>query len=236
MMTLPEDVARVGWKRPYVITEYGPMGHWQVPKTPWGNPKEQSSTEKAQTYMAAYRHAVEGRPNCLGSYVFHWEWHQEKTHTWYGMFLRDGSRTAAIDVITFLYSGKWPANRCPVIGTSKITAAHVDEQGNGSPSLYGDFPVGARLRCEVDASDPDGDPLTIKWELREDRSTLERKFDPLRGYYEEPLVSFDGAVQSTQGKSAVIQLPPKPDFYRIYVYVYDGKGNAATANYPLNAR
>jgi len=72
MLTLPEDLARAGWKRPYVVTEFGPMGHWQVPKTPWNVPREQSSTQEAETYLAAYRHGVEGRPNCLGSYTFFW--------------------------------------------------------------------------------------------------------------------------------------------------------------------
>jgi hypothetical protein len=120
MMSLPESVAKQGWKRPWLVTEYGPRGHWEVPKTAWGLPIEDSSTEKADLYLRAYRHAVTGQPACLGSYVFLWGQKQEKTHTWYGMFLPEGNRLGAVDAMTMAWTGQWPTNRCPQIGPGKI--------------------------------------------------------------------------------------------------------------------
>ena len=35
MLTLPEDIVRQGWRRPYLVTEFGPRGHWQVARTAW---------------------------------------------------------------------------------------------------------------------------------------------------------------------------------------------------------
>jgi hypothetical protein len=26
----------MGWTKPFIMTEYGPVGHWQAPKTEWG--------------------------------------------------------------------------------------------------------------------------------------------------------------------------------------------------------
>ena len=59
MMSLPETIAASGWKKPYIVTEFGPRGHWEVAKTPWGLPIEDTSTEKADFYLKAYRHAID---------------------------------------------------------------------------------------------------------------------------------------------------------------------------------
>jgi hypothetical protein len=225
MLTLPEDIAREGWTRPYLVTEFGPRGHWQVALTPWHLPIEDTSTVKADLYRKAYEHAVAGQPQCLGSYVFHWAQHHEKTHTWYGMFLEDGSRTESVDVMSFLWSGKWPAHRAPRIGVGGI-AVHTDDPETHDPAA---FPPQAILHCKVDASDPDGDALQISWDLRRDVSGNANT----GGDREAPTPPIVGLVRSAEGHSAGFQLPAQEGPYRIFVYVRDGHGNAATANYPL---
>ena len=222
MLTLPEDVEKQAWKRPYLITEFGPRGHWQVHKTPWGMPIEDTSTEKAEFYMNAYLHAVEMNPRCMGSYTFHWSSHQEKTHTWYGMFLPDGAPTEAVDVMTLLWSGEWPTLRCPKIGTKKITIvceeSTVFDLGALNPCV--------RLICEVDVSDPAGGELKVVWELRPDVSDNPN----VGGDREPPSFPIEGAVLASEGYGATIQLPPEPGLYRIFVCVYNEAGLAATAN------
>jgi hypothetical protein len=228
MLTLPADVKRQGWTRPYVVTEFGPHGHWQVSKTAWDVPIEETSSEKAEFYIKAYRRAVAGQPQCLGSYAFLWGSKQEKTHTWYGMFLPDGSPTGAIDAMTYLWSGRWPANRSPVIGPGKIKLMYQDVEEVDLP----DIPAGTRLLCEVDASDPEGGPLTIKWDLRKDVADN----PSAGGDREEASPPIEGAVVSSEGKRATIAPPLAPGHYRIFVYVYDSQGAAATANLPIRVR
>lgn len=225
MLTLPEDIRREGWTRPYWVTEFGPRGHWQAPRTAWKLPIEDSSTEKAEFYRKAYEHAVEGRPQCLGSYVFHWAQHHEKTHTWYGMFLEDGSRTEAVDVMTYLWSGRWPPNRSPRLGPAPI---HISSE-NGAAEGPSILPPGAVLDCHLDASDPDGDELRYSWDLRLDVSG-----DPkVGGDREEPTPPIDGLVLGATGNRARFRLPDTEGDYRLFAYVHDGHGNAATANLPL---
>ena len=228
MLTLPEDIARHGWTRPYLVTEFGPRGHWQVAKTPWGLPIEDTSTEKAQFYRDAYRHAVEGQPHCLGSYVFHWAQHHEKTHTWYGMFLEDGSHTQAVEVMTELWSGHPPANLAPRIGPGRIRIS-TDDPDTSEPAQV--MP-GALLHSTVDASDPDGDPLAVTWDIRLDVSGNRN----VGGDREEPTPPIAGLVLAATGKTATFQLPSQEGYYRLFVYVRDNHGNAATANLPLNVR
>jgi hypothetical protein len=218
MLTLPEDLAKQGWKRPYLITEFGPRGHWQVAKTSWGARIEDSSTEKAEVYRRAFEHAIKGRPQCLGSFVFLWGWKMEKTHTWYGMFLEDGSRTEAVDVLAQFWTGKPPVNRSPRIGPGKIQMTREP----GTPLLH----------CSVEASDPEGDPLAIEWDLRRDVASN----PAVGGDFELLEPAIKGAVLESKGAAAVIRLPEQAGNYRVFVYVRDGKGGAATANVPVLAK
>jgi hypothetical protein len=231
MLTLPADIARHQWTRPYVVTEFGPRGHWQVPKTPWRIPIEDDAAAKAEFYRRAYEHAVSGQPACLGSYVFYWAHKQEKTHTWYGMFLPDGSRTPAIDTMTFLWTGRWPANRSPALGPDKLRVTRAD---GATPDVPGLFPPGARLACALDVTDPDDDPLRITWELRPDVADNPN----VGGDWEPSVEPLPGAVVSMadSGRRAEIQLPAAPGKYRLFVYAHDGRGNATTANQPLLSR
>ncbi len=115
--SLYERYRRAGGSRPYVITEYGPPGSWEVGRNTFGAVRELTSTEKALAYRAVYEKSVlAGRDLCLGSYAFAWGHKIEATATWFGLFLADGARLAklaGVDVLTELWSGRPPARRCP---------------------------------------------------------------------------------------------------------------------------
>jgi hypothetical protein len=228
MLKLPEEIAKEGWTRPYVVTEFGPRGHWQVPKTAWKMPIEDDAAAKADFYRLAYEHSVAGQPSCLGSYVFYWAHKQEKTHTWYGMFLPDGSRTPAIDTMTFLWTGHWPTNRCPALGADKFRVTRSD---SSAPQTPGVFQPGERITAFLDVTDPENDRLSIKWELRPDVAD-----NPNVGGDWEPDVQAlpDVVVSITNGgRRAEIQLPARPGKHRLFVYAHDPYGHATTANWPL---
>lgn len=227
MLKLPEHVADQRWDKPYLVTEFGPRGHWQVPRTAWQMPIEDTSSEKADFYRRAYLHAIQDRPHCLGSYVFYWAHKQEKTHTWYGMVLPDGSLTETADVMHELWTGRPPANRAPQI-RGRIGLDPLDGASSAQP---GQFPPGTRLRCRAEFADPDGDAVTVTWDLRVDVAD-----DPNVGGDREPSTApIDGAIESADGATAVLRLPQAPGNYRLFVYAHDGKGKAATANEPLRA-
>lgn len=204
MLRLPEALAAQGWKKPWLVTEFGPRGHWEVAKTEWGMPIEDTSTEKAAFYEKAYAHAVSGQPRCLGSYVFLWGQKQEKTHTWYGMFLPDGTPLDTVDAISHSWTGQWPKDRAP-----RITGITV----NQSEGL---------LRCSVQAEDPEGGALQLEWDLRKDVSD-----NPSTGGDREEGTA---VLAKASGAAAELKLPAAPGNYRVFVYARDGSGKAATAN------
>jgi hypothetical protein len=88
---LPRQVRSYGWNKPYIVTEWGATGHWEVPKTSWGVPIEENSTVKAKNYKSRYMKSMHiDTTLCLGSYVFLWGQKQERTPTWYGVFTESG--------------------------------------------------------------------------------------------------------------------------------------------------
>lgn len=221
---VPSQIREYGWEKPYLITEFGPRGWWEAPKTAWGLPLEDSSTEKSEFYYNAYLAGIDNKPNCLGSYVFLWGNKQEKTHTWFNMFLPDGSPTEMVDTMTRLWTGRWPENRAPKIGNKKIYPEATD------PLLI--FKASGESVFYIDASDPDGDEMTLKWDIRKDESD-----NPSIGGDREPRIPpIENAVISSESNRVVIRMPEEAGNYRIFAYVFDPSGKTATVNLPIQVK
>lgn len=224
---LATDIRRRGFSRPFVLTEFGPTGWWQVQKTPWGEELEPTSSEKEQTYLSAYRTIVQGFPKqCLGSYAFLWGHKQEHTHTWFGMFLPTGERTPVIDAMTFSWTGKWPQNRCPSVTELRVRPKSSREKTPAATEHV--FAPGTEIECTVKSTDPDGDALEFKWELRSASTDKRTGGDRERAPPAHPT-----AIVSANGPSANIRCPVTTGAYRVFVYALDHHGNAGTANAPI---
>ena len=165
IVNLPRYLKDLGWTGPYIVTEWGATGHWEVGKTQWGAPIENDSTTKADFYLKRFDTAI--RPDqrqCLGSYVFLWGQKQERTPTWYGVFLESGEETAAVDTMHYIWNGAWPANRSP-----RLEGAWLDGK---TSSQNARLKPGQRYPIKVQASDPDQDPLSYRWEILEESTDL----------------------------------------------------------------
>jgi len=209
--SLKERLTKFGFKKPYIVTEFGPAGPWESAKTAWGAALEVTSTQKAENYAKNYENQILGNPTCLGSYAFIWGNKQEETSTWFGMWLPTGENTGAVDVMTKYWSGNWPKNRCPAITSFSLSANSV------SP--------GGKLTATVTATDPEGDALKFEWQV------VGESTDKRTGGAAEQVPP---TVNSTTGSSTdEFTAPAKPGPYRIFLIVRDGKGNAASANLPF---
>ncbi len=210
-----ERYRKLGGTKPYLLTEFGPPGIWEISKDEVGAYRELTSTEKGEAYRTAYRSAVLGQPGmCLGSYAFLWGQKQEVTATWFSMLL-DGSRLAAADAMSELWTGKPVANRCPA-----IESLTFDGSGKLKP--------GEVVRVELKTSDFEKDQLTVSWQLR---------FDPEEygsgGDAESESPAIKSAVVRSGDNFAELKLPADGGLYRLFAIVKDQHGGASVANIPL---
>ena len=208
-------VKAAGWRKPFVLAEFGPSGHWEVPKTQWGAPIEPSSREKAAAYYVTEKSLTEDAADVsLGSYCFLWGQKQETTSTWYGMFLKSGEKLPQVDAMCRAWTGKWPANRCPRVVRFE---SELKEAVVAPGKLYV-----ARMK----ATDPDGDKLSWEWTVTAESTDIR-----VGGDKESVPRSFPKAVESAKNGEAAIRTPNKPGNYRVFAIVRDGKGGASVENF-----
>ena len=206
----------LGWKKPFVFSEFGTAGHWEVPKTAWGAPQEPTANEKAAQYYATLQAVGENKEGlCLGSYAFLWGSKQETTPTWYGMLLPGGEKLPSVDAVVKAWTGKWPTNRCPKIEALRFAENPAKPQ------------AGKKAKVVAEVSDRDKDSLSLTWTLMEESRDIRHGGDA-----ESVPPSFPEAVESEGASACTITFPP-PGAYRLFLVVRDGKGGASTANLPF---
>jgi hypothetical protein len=215
-LSVAERLREGGATKPYVLTEFGPVGTWEMPTTDWGAPYEQTSTAKAEFYRQSYRQAVLDNPGtALGAYAFLWGHKMEGTSTWFGMLLGDGAKLGAVDAMTELWAGTLPDDTSPTIEPIQI---------NTSPAVE----PGTMLEASAAVGDAEGQDVRVEWVLRPESGEYSTGGD-----FRRSPPDVDGAVIAAQAGTAKIRMPDEPGPYRLFAYAYDPAGNAATANIPL---
>jgi len=221
IINLPKYLREAAWDKPYLVTEWGATGHWECGKTAWGAPIENDSTTKADLYERRFRSVIEpDQKLCLGSFVFLWGNKQERTPTWYGMFLSSGEDTAPVDVMHYLWTGAWPTNRSP-----RLEGVWLD--GKTAPQNVR-LNAGKTYTAKVAASDPDHDPLTYRWEIMAESTETK-----VGGDAESRPMPMPGLIAAPTHNEISLQAPNKAGAYRLFAYAFDGQGHAAHANIPF---
>ncbi len=207
-----------GWQGPYMLTEFGVLGTWEVRQTTWGAPIEPDpSTKAGETYTAYTLDRDNNVGRSLGSHVFFWGQKQETTSTWFGMFLETGEKLPRVDAMAYAWTGKWPENRTPKL------------RSLNTPVALKEVSPGSRSWAEADIIDREGDELSYTWEILAE-STDRR----VGGDAEAVPPSFPDAIEKGQGTNRIeFRTPDLPGAYRIFVSAYDGEGGAVVHNLPF---
>ena len=217
------------YKGAYMITEWGPTGFWETTSTSWKAPIEQTSEEKRIVYEDRYNHAISGSKRCLGSFVFLWGQKEERTPTWFSMFVENsveglplkGEKTPMVEAMERVWKGVELTQTAPVIQKFTINGKAPIENVMVS--------AGQPFEGNVTVYDKEGDQLTYVWEILKEATVLGSG-----GSY-EPRPDRVGKVETTNANSFKTSIA-EPGNYRLFVYVLDNTGFASSANVPFQTK
>ncbi|MAC85320.1 MAG: hypothetical protein CMC94_00055 [Flavobacteriales bacterium] len=216
-----KDLIRTaGWEKAYIVAEWGPDGHWEVAKTRWSSPVEQTSHEKALSYSSRYNDCIlPDTEKCIGSYVFLWGQKQETTATWYGLFSMKGQSTEVIDYVSHGWTGKWPNNRAP-----SLDSLSLNNQQKGE-DIY--LTAEEMYSANVFASD---DQNKIKYSYKIYPESVDTKSG---GDLEKEPPAMPGLIKKKSQNQVEFRAPKEEGGYRLFVYVTDNEDKIAYANIPF---
>jgi len=221
MAILPETIQAMNYTGPLMVTEWGTVGFWEVPKTSWGAPIEMNSSQKANNYLRSYEEKLAAVDSQLiGDYVFLWGQKQERTSTWFGMFTEFGQETESIDVMHYAWNKQWPTNRSPLLHQMTLNKQMASDDIILS--------AGQTYQALVESTDPDNDALTYLWELKPESDSQK-----VGGDFEESIANLRGNILTKHQSEITIKAPKAPGAYRLFVYVFDDHNHAAHANIPF---
>ena len=86
---------------------------------------------------------------------------------------------------------------------------------------------GETVEARIDVRDPDGNPVSYRWELKHESTATSGGGD-----YEEPVTSLEGFL-SDPGAAKTNLTTPEPGKYRLFAYAADEQGRIAHANIPF---
>ena len=219
-------VANSNYNGPYMITEWGPTGWWETTKTEWGAPIEQTSEEKRIVYEQRYNDNILSQDKCLGSFVFLWGQKEERTPTWFSMFVEskvdglplNGEKTPMVEAMERVWKQE------PLLQTAPVVKGFTINNKKGEDSPY--VTSGVEFEGVVDVLDKEGDSMTYVWEILKEATVLGDG-----GSY-EPRPDRVGEVITTDVNSFSTSIKEAGE-YRLFVYVLDNTGFVSTANVPF---
>lgn len=213
-------VAYYEWKAtsariPYIFTEYGPHGPWEVPLDENNQPIEPTDSKKKAAYLRNWQNYVlRYKGFNLGGFAFHLTelMTTESSYTWWGLTY-EGLKKSSFWAVYTAYTNRKPVNNPPLISDFRIDKSR-------------DLKLGEEACIFAKATDIEGDALSYEYKIFDLNADnfLKRDFEFIR-LDNEHLTGFGRDSQNIK-----CGLPSRKGIYRIHVFVTDGKGNVATTS------
>ena len=193
-----QDWINGGYNKPYIVTESGPAGEWEVPNDSNGVPTEPTDQQKAAGYATAWGCITGHTGVALGATLFNYGNENDFGGVWFNVETGGWKRLSYYQVAQ-LYGGSVQSNTAPVISSMTLSQA-------------GNVPAGGQFTVSVGVSDPNGDSL------RYNLMFTSKYVDGGTG------LQYATFTQTGAGTFSVTA-PNRLGVWKVYVYAYDGQGN-----------
>ncbi|MFT7838676.1 discoidin domain-containing protein [Saccharothrix sp. BKS2] len=190
-----DDWVAGGYTKPYLLTEAGPAGEWEVPNDVNGVPSEPTDVQKRDGYTQAWNCITGHRGVSFGGTLFHYGTEYDFGAVWFNL-TPAGKKRLSFYAVQRAFGGATPANTPPVISAMNLPTS---------------VPAGARLDVDVAASDPNGDPIT--WSA----AFNSKYIDNSGGLAAIPV--------QVNGNRLTVTAPDRLGVWKVYVTAEDGRGN-----------
>ena len=195
--TVKRDWIAGGYTKPYILTEGGPDGEWEVPNDVNGIPDEPTDLQKRQGYTDSWN-AILGHPGvALGATEFHYGLENDFGGVWLNT-TTGGWRRLGYHAMRQAYTGQVAPNTPP-----EITSMTVGNQTA--------VPAGGTFTVSVNARDPQGDLIRYQLMASDKHITGNRGLTTL--------------TFTENGSSFTVRAPEQLGVWKVYVYAFDGHGN-----------
>jgi hypothetical protein len=184
------------YTKPYILTEGGPAGEWEVPNDANGVPNEPTDVQKRDGYLQAWNCITAHAGVALGATLFHYGTENDFGAVWFNL-TPGGEKRLSYYAVRQAYGGPSGGNMPPVI--SNMTLSRTT-----------DAPAGGTISVNVGVSDPDGDALTHEFKVG--------------GKYIDNSAALVTTPSSGNGPFTVT-VPQRLGVWKLYDYVRDGHGN-----------
>ncbi len=219
---LPRFLAESKFKGAYTVSEWGATGHWESPLTDWKRPVEANSSDKALSYKERYiNYIAADTAQCIGSFVFLWGQKQERTPTWYGVFLENGLPMGAAQVMQQVWTGESVKHLAPVVSALTIEGLSAADSVHLKQDKF--------YSAEVSVDKQTDQALSYRWEIMRE---VDKDVESDGGDF-EPTPEIVWHQSDAQTSNKIQFKAPEAGEYRLYAYVEDKQDGAATANIPI---
>ncbi|MFK4070212.1 discoidin domain-containing protein [Streptomyces sp. NPDC029674] len=195
-----EDWEEGGYTKPYIITEGGPAGEWEVPDDANGVPDEPTDVQKAEGYTKAWDCVTGHRGVALGATLFHYGIEHDFGGVWFNL-LPDGLKRLSYYAVKRAYTGSTAGDNTPPVIT------------NMAATPAASAPAGGEFTVRADVRDPDDDPITYKIFLSGNHANGDKRL-------------IEAKWRSTGNGTFAVTAPEKLGVWKVYLQAEDGRGNA----------